>query len=540
MVQDDPDLLTLMTVALTRAGLRAVGAPSPAATEKALATEHIGCVVADLGMAGMNGIDLVRTLRRRPETSTLPFILMTGAQDTEGVIEALDAGADDFLPKPVRLDELVARVKAHLRTQAAWTNLIIAELRTRAVAIRVIGQLAVSSDPEEAANAVVTALAEHIGSEFVGVYRLVGDDQLEPLATWNAIDGVVLGGLPLPVARGQYLVRRAREGPWAERVTGPEPGEPSSPFWDARPDIAAGVPIYAGDDLVGLLSIATVFDRTKATESMLRARLLASAIDYASVLGVVAGPAIADRRQSAKEKAELKRVLASRRFFPVYQPIVALRTREVMGYEALTRFADGTPPDVRFARAALVGLGFEFELAAIEAAIASAPPVAPNGFLALNVSPGLVVTAGKNLKRAFKRWNGRIILEVTEHAPIANYEEFRWAVGRIGNVEVSIDDAGAGYASLRHILELGPAWVKLDMSLVRNIDADPLRQALVAGLAHFGNRAGPRLVAEGVEREEEAMCLLELGVEFAQGFLVGRPERAKPENGHLDRRTRTT
>lgn len=527
MVQDDPDLLTLMTDALGRAGLRAVGAPSPAATEKALAGEHIGCVVADLGMAGMNGIDLVRTLRRRPETSTLPFILMTGAEDTEGVIEALDAGADDFLPKPVRLDELVARVKAHLRTQAAWTNLVIAELRTRAVAIRAIGQLAVSSVPEEAANAVVSALAERIGSSFVGVYRLVGEDQLEPLATWNAIDGEVAGGVPLPLTRSQYLVRRAREGPWVERVTEPEPGEPRDAFWEARADIAAGVPIYAGDDLVGMLSIATVIDLTKATASMLGARLLASAIDYASVLGVVAGPAIADRRESAKEKAELKRVLANRRFFPVYQPIVALRTREVMGHEALTRFADGTPPDIRFARAALVGLGFEFELAAIDAAIASAPPVAAGGFLALNVSPGLVVTAGKNLKRAFKRWSGRIILEVTEHAPIANYDEFRWAVGRIGNVEVSIDDAGAGYASLRHILELGPTWVKLDMSLVRNIDADPLRQALVAGLAHFGNRAGPRLVAEGVEREEEAACLLELGVEFGQGFLVGRPERSK-------------
>ena len=67
--------------------------------------------------------------------------------------------------------------------------------------------------------------------------------------------------------------------------------------------------------------------------------------------------------------------------------------------------------------------------------------------------------------------------------------------------------------------------MKLDMSLVRNIDADPLRQALVAGLAHFGHRAGPSLVAEGVEREEEAKCLLDLGVEFAQGHLVGHPER---------------
>ena len=218
-------------------------------------------------------------------------------------------------------------------------------------------------------------------------------------------------------------------------------------------------------------------------------------------------------------------MLASRRFFPVYQPIVALRTQEVIGYEALTRFADGTPPDVRFARAAAVGLGHDFELAAIEAAIDSAPSIGPAGFLAVNVSPGLVVTAGKRLKRVVKRWGGRMVLEVTEHAPVSNYDEFRWAVGRLGDVEVSIDDAGAGYASLRHIFELGPAWVKLDMSLVHGIDGDPMRQALVAGLSHFGNRAGPRLIAEGVERQEEADCLLGLGVEFGQGYLCGRPER---------------
>ena len=261
--------------------------------------------------------------------------------------------------------------------------------------------------------------------------------------------------------------------------------------------------------------------------TMLRARLLASAIDYASVLGVVAGPTIAGRRESAKEKADLRRVLASRRFFPVYQPIVGLRDRNVVGYEALTRFADGTPPDVRFARAAAVGLGHDFELAAIEVAIAEAPLADADGFLAFNVSPGLVVSAGKLLKRAFKRWNGKVVLEVTEHAPIGNYDEFRWAVGRVGAVELSIDDAGAGYSSLRHIFELGPAWVKLDMTLVRNVDADPLRQALVAGLAHFGERAGLRLIAEGVEREEEAECLLDIGVEYAQGYLVGRPERSK-------------
>lgn len=516
-----------MADALARAGLRTVAAVNAKAVEKALGAEPIGCVLADLGRPGMNGIDLVRSLRLRPETSTLPFILMTGSDDAEGVIEALDAGADDFLPKPVRMDELVARVKAHLRTQAAWTQVVIAELRTRAVAIRAIGQLSLSSVPEEAAEAVVTELARRIGSEFVGVYRLVGADHLEPLATWSRSDGLLLGGMPLAVTRSRYLMGRAREGPWVERVAGPEPGEPTNAFWDARPDVAAGVPIFAGDDLVGMLSIATAFDERKESLAMLRARLLASAIDYASVLGVVAGQAIADRRQSAREKAELRRVLTERRFFPVFQPIVSLDGGAIVGYEALTRFVDGTPPALRFARASALGLGFEFELAAIEAAIAAAPPIANAGFLSVNVSPGLVVTAGKRLKRALTRHGGRIMLEVTEHVPIANYDEFRWAVGRVGAVEVAVDDAGAGYASLRHILEVGPAWVKLDISLVRGVHEDPLRQALVAGLAHFGSRSGQRLIAEGVERQEEADTLLGLGVEFAQGYLFGVPARAR-------------
>ena len=516
-----------MTDALARAGLRVVAATDARAVESALVVEHIGCVVADLGGPGMNGIDLVRALRLRAETSTLPFILLTGSEETEGVIEALDAGADDFLPKPVRLDELVARVKAHLRTHAAWTQVVITELRTRAVAIRAIGQLSLSSVPEEAAESIVTELAERIGSEFVGVYRLAGEDQLEPLATWNESEGLVLGGDMLQSNRSRYLIGRALNGPWVERVDGPEPGEPTNPFWDANTDIAAGVPIYSGEDLVVLLSIASVFDERRGSLPMLRARLLASAIDYASVLGVVAGQAIADRQRSAREKAELRRVLMERRFFPVYQPIVSLGDRRVVGYEALTRFVDGTQPAIRFARASAVGLGHDFELAAIEAAIAAAPPDGADTFLAVNVSPGLVVTAGKRLKRVLTRYRGRIVLELTEHVPIPNYDEFRWAVRRVGDIEVAVDDAGAGYATLRHILEVGPAWVKLDMTVVRGVDEDPLRQALVAGLTHFSDRSGQRLIAEGVERQEEADTLLELGVAYAQGYLFGVPTRAR-------------
>ena len=133
--------------------------------------------------------------------------------------------------------------------------------------------------------------------------------------------------------------------------------------------------------------------------------------------------------------------------------------------------------------------------------------------------------AGERLRAHLDGTNRQIVLELTEHAPISDYTDLRQAIERLGAVQVAVDDAGAGYASLRHILELRPAYAKLDISLVRGIDADELRQAMAAGIQYYALRTGCRLVAEGVETDEEANVLRSLGVDLAQGYLFGRPER---------------
>jgi EAL domain-containing protein (putative c-di-GMP-specific phosphodiesterase class I) len=100
----------------------------------------------------------------------------------------------------------------------------------------------------------------------------------------------------------------------------------------------------------------------------------------------------------------------------------------------------------------------------------------------------------------------------------------REAVADLGpDVLLAVDDAGAGFASLRHVVDLHPHFMKLDRSWVTRIDSDHSRQALVAGLVGFCARTGTRMIAEGIERAEEKAVLQQLGVLYGQGYLLGKP-----------------
>jgi EAL domain-containing protein (putative c-di-GMP-specific phosphodiesterase class I) len=120
------------------------------------------------------------------------------------------------------------------------------------------------------------------------------------------------------------------------------------------------------------------------------------------------------------------------------------------------------------------------------------------------------------------------VLEVTEHAAVDDYATLNAAVGRLKPpVRVAVDDAGSGVANFGHIVELRPAFVKLDIGLVRGIDADLTRQALMVGLLHFASESSGQTIAEGVETEAELATLRRLGVPFAQGYLLARPAPAE-------------
>ena len=226
-------------------------------------------------------------------------------------------------------------------------------------------------------------------------------------------------------------------------------------------------------------------------------------------------------------RARLEQVLAGREFHPVFQPIVDVETQAVVGFEALTRFDDGVPPVTHFLESTRAGLGAAFELGAMTVAVEESHGLPADAFLSLNVSPQTVIDRTAELRALLDATERAIVFELTEHVSIDDYGVLRAALDALGDqVHVAVDDAGAGYASLRHILELRPSFAKLDISLVRGIDADDLRQALAAGLNYYALRTGCRLIAEGVETQAEADALRRLGIELAQGYLYGRPALA--------------
>ncbi len=224
-------------------------------------------------------------------------------------------------------------------------------------------------------------------------------------------------------------------------------------------------------------------------------------------------------------QARVEQVLGAGAITMAFQPIVALATGDVVGVEALARFPNSTrPPNVWFDEAHEVGLGDDLELVAIAAALERLNDIPPSAYLSLNVAPSTATT--RAFRKLIDRAPGtRIVLELTEHASVGDYGKLADALDplRVRGVRVAVDDAGAGFASFRHILNLNPDIIKLDMALTRGIQTDPIRRALASALVSFAHELNAVIVAEGIETEPELKVLRSLGVGYGQGFFLARP-----------------
>ncbi len=283
------------------------------------------------------------------------------------------------------------------------------------------------------------------------------------------------------------------------------------------------VPIRLGDGTV----YGTFCCFSRSSDITLNMRDLALMRVFAELAGKMIDRERIFNRSLSSNRHRIEQILSGSSLSMVYQPIFDLHQGKVAGFESLARFS-ATPvrsPDLWFNDAHAVGLGIELELRAIELALSALPHFQDGVDLAVNASPDTVLD--HRLAHMLDELPSleHVVLEITEHSAVERYEAIgaRLKAYRERGLRIAVDDAGAGYASFRHILNLGPDRIKLDMSLTRDINADPARRALAAALIHFSADTGSQLIAEGVETAAEVATLLELGVAKAQGYFLGRP-----------------
>jgi diguanylate cyclase (GGDEF)-like protein len=227
-----------------------------------------------------------------------------------------------------------------------------------------------------------------------------------------------------------------------------------------------------------------------------------------------------------QQRAEIDALLAlDEPIKPVYQPLVELSTGRLIGFEALSRFnsEEQRAPDAWFNQAARCGRGLALEIAAIKAALANARNRPAGTYLSLNFSPSAL--GSPKLMAVLPRNMSDIVVEVTEHE-LASEDgalEEGLAKMRARGARIAVDDAGAGYAGLNQVMRVQPDVIKLDRSLIEGVHSDSAKSALVEFFVMFARRVGAAVCTEGIETLDELRTLINLGVTYGQGYLLGRP-----------------
>ncbi|HXD57885.1 MAG TPA: EAL domain-containing protein [Thermoleophilaceae bacterium] len=445
--------------------------------------------VLDVRMPGGGGPRAAAEIRRlSPTTATLAF---SAYQDRTSVLAMLDAGAVGYLVKGAPNVEITATIR-----NAAEHAEAPPEKPATTGRLRVL----IADDDERVRQALSDMLASHAEFEVVGMAS-------------DAMQAVRLAALHRPDVA---LVDRRMPG--------------------GGPAAVREITVIAPETRVVVLSARV---GREVVEEMLEAgatSCLVKGTSNAQIVEAIRHAAEklvveltgADARRRAERIQRIRSVMESGGPEIVFQPIFDLRSGAAVGVEALARFPDGRrSPSVWFSEAAELGLTVELELSAVRAALAWAAKLPDGAWLALNVSPDTVCSPelATVLRRARDR---RIVLEMTEHSAVPDYDALILALERLrdSGVRVAVDDAGAGFASLRHLLMVEPEFIKLDVSLTRGIAADAGRRALARALTTFGGDIGGTVIAEGVESSQDLAALAELHVPCAQGFHLARPAPA--------------
>ncbi|HET6963525.1 MAG TPA: EAL domain-containing response regulator [Acidimicrobiales bacterium] len=509
VVDDDAVSRSVVAGVLRQAGLRTVEADSGFAALEVLAEWAVDAALVDHSMPGMSGLELTKRIRQLPDFQLTPILFLSSADSPSTRLAALKAGATDFMVKPLPFEEVVARLEAQMQLSARWGS-TVKGLQQRAATVAGLAGLGAEGNPTVVSRLICERISRAHGGAGVCIF------------SWAERSGepslLAVSGRRPEVLReaGAVLGLRGEAGPWIEYPS-QWGGGSSSPGW------VVCAPLRRRQVTVGVLAIEG--------QGASQEEMMAAGMDYAPTVALLLGAALTESRRTRESREMVERTLATGAFQPLFQPIVQISSGDVLGYEALTRLTSGDPIIQLLTEANEAGIRAQCEVDLLAAALRDAREL-PDAWVSVNLSPSVVVERTEELATLISTSRCEVVVELTENERIEDYVSVRDALARLGDqVRLSVDDTGSGYASLRHVIDLHPHFLKLDRSWISGLDRDQTRQALVAGMVAFCRHTDTEMIAEGVETESELATLRELDVRLAQGYLLGRPEPANQTGG---------
>ncbi|MEK9712368.1 MAG: bifunctional diguanylate cyclase/phosphodiesterase [Thalassolituus sp.] len=232
-------------------------------------------------------------------------------------------------------------------------------------------------------------------------------------------------------------------------------------------------------------------------------------------------------------------VIRQEAIYTVLQPIVDLNQQCAFGYEALTRTKSDNllqNPDLLFDTAQSFNRLTELETLCLKTAVSYFSNRESDALLFINVCPESLIYYSEHLSdaltflRHFNMSPANLVLEISERFPIENASELKHTLSLLKHAgfSIAIDDLGSGYSGLKLWSELNPDFIKIDRHFIDQIDQDPVKQAFVNSVVQLCEQLNCEVIAEGIETDAELATLRSMGINLAQGYLLGKPQR-EPE-----------
>ena len=539
IADDDDDVVQLLKIYLRPLDCEFVQARDG---EEALAiaqTRLPAVVLLDVMMPKRSGWEVCQALKAVQRTSQIAVVLVTGRGDVKDRLTGLQLGADDYLVKPFNRDQVVKRVAALIdRHRNGATNVPEAPVQRSIDALLLDRATGLPTVPM-----VLDRLKEMLieQGELGIVYADIEQfESIEAEYGWAFFDEFVKRG-------GQVLADEARARfPKAIIAANLRGGSSFYVFFETRGTDYRQESAF--DTMANDLRQKLIDTMRQQFPNMQQEQIGffvgVARIDYRAQIRLerqvyqgmqTASDAVRDAEQQRKKELarELRDIIRRKRVTTLFQPIVDAKNLSVFGYEILTRGPSGSSfrnSDMLFSFARETHLAWGLEAVSLECALRRLRSfdLSDRKFL-LNVEGEMFGQSEFRIHEVvsfFSEHKGHFVFELTERAAIEDYNAFRHLLDefRTKGIEVAIDDAGSGYASLEAIAALAPDYLKVTKGLVSTLAREPIKQDLVRMLVELAGKINAKTIAEGIETNEEFETCRDLGIDLIQGYLLAHPQ----------------